>query len=133
MVIRERRMITIEQIPYSEARYSTHGDWVVDEFGNIHIRVSKELGEDGAFLVAIHELLEVYLCKKRGITTATVDAFDLTYEGDDPGADPKAPYFNEHKFATKIEKLLCKELGLDWDEYEAGLEKLVWAGDVKAS
>lgn len=64
------------------------------------------------FLVAMHEVIEAFLCKTRGVTQQRVDAFD-TGPGkdlDEPGDDPRAPYFHEHQFASKIEKLMAHEL-----------------------
>ncbi len=91
----------------------------------LHIKVSQELPPDEALLVALHELVEVTLCKKRCITEAQVDAFDMAYEknrtkGDhsEPGDHPDAPYRKEHFFATNIERLMAAELGVDWETYE---------------
>ena len=82
-------------------------------------------------LVAVHELVEVLLCKHRGITAAKVDAFDKAFEKarkpgneDEPGDDPKAPYRKEHFFATNIEALLSAELGVDWAKYEREINDL---------
>lgn len=79
-------------------------------------------------MIAVHELIEVLLCKAAGVTQEDVDKFDLNFEkkrkkGDDsePGDDPKAPYYKQHKFATKIERLLCKELGENWNWYETDI------------
>lgn len=64
-------------------------------------------------LVAVHELVELLLCHDRKITMSEIDKFDLAYEknrpaGDtsEPGNDPKSPYYEEHQFATKIEKIV---------------------------
>lgn len=82
-------------------------------------------------LVALHELIEVLLCKKRGITTEEVDAFDKAFEAnresdndDEPGDDPSAPYRREHFFATNIECLMSAELGVDFKTYEATVNAL---------
>lgn len=78
------------------------------------------------FLVALHEQIEYFLCRMRGIKEEDITNFDLEYEarreaGDltsEPGDDPLAPYNKEHVFATSIEKIVCKELGINWEEYE---------------
>jgi hypothetical protein len=36
----------------------------------------------------------------------------------EPGDDAKAPYHREHVFATKIERLLAVELGVNWRDYD---------------
>jgi hypothetical protein len=59
------------------------------------------------------------------VSPEAVDRFDRAYEakrkpGDDrePGDDAKAPYHREHVLATKIERLLAKQLGVDWTKYD---------------
>lgn len=86
---------------------------------------------DFEFLVAIHEFIEAYLCQKRGIEEPTITRFDVNFERsrikgntDEPGDNPEAPYFNEHQFATKIEKVMAKELGVNWKEYEKTVNDL---------
>lgn len=119
-------------IPHSEHRYPTVGDWrpgTPDE-----VIVSDMHNEDYEFLVMIHELLEFYLCKKRGIRDQDVTAFDVQFEkerdkglhtiADEPGDSPLAPYFREHQFATAIERVLARELGVDWDTYSDIVESL---------
>ena len=116
--------IIIETIPHKKQRYPTVGDWYFKK-GVLHIRVSKMSSWKNEMLVAVHELVEVLLCKDRGITTAQVDAFDKAFEKkrkpgneDEPGDDPKAPYRKEHFFATNIERLMAAELRVDWAKYD---------------
>jgi hypothetical protein len=115
----------METIPHSAQRYNTCGDWEINPDVSIEIRVSDMQNEDYAFLVAIHEAIEVWLCRKRGVTEDAVNAFDIAYEenrpeGDEsePGDHPDAPYRKEHFFATSIERLVAAELGVDWAEYD---------------
>lgn len=130
--------IMIETIPHDNQRYETVGDWVflappyVAE-GDLGISITvSELG-DWRYnaLIAVHELVEVLLCKQRGITQEAVDAFDKNFElnrpegnEDEPGDAPDAPYRKEHFFATNIEALLSAELGVNWQEYEAKVNSL---------
>jgi hypothetical protein len=79
----------------------------------------------------MHELVEAHLTEARGIRERVILKFDmnkLEQAGDkyqyDPGRDPKAPYHKEHMFAEKIEKMLAKEFGVDWKEYQAELDRL---------
>lgn len=123
--------IQLRTISHSQQRYPTVGDWEIGEDGSIVISVSDMGNEDYALLVAAHELIEVWLCRKRGISQQEVDAFDIEYEnnrpeGDfsEPGNDPRAPYQKEHQFATKIERELAKELGVKWRQYNATVEAL---------
>ena len=108
--------IIIEAVHPAEQRYDTLGDWFTDDQGNLVIRVSNSDGDvmaPQAFLVALHELVEVALCRSRGISEAAVDAFDMAYEGDgEPGDDPAAPYRREHGFASIVELMTARELGL---------------------
>lgn len=133
--------ISVEQVPHENQRYDTVGDWEFD--GDdllvnvselyLKIRVPKASStpvsinydiktvraEDSEFLVAIHEIIEAYLCKRAGITTEQVDAWDMNFMGDgEPGGDPGAPYFEQHKKAGIIEEILCSFLGLKWENHE---------------
>lgn len=131
--------IKIETIPHKEQRYPTCGDYFVGKGGSIQVKVSEELGDDSAFLVAIHELVELYLLRKRGVTMQEVDDFDIAYEkahreggtlegeridDSEPGDDPKAPYFKEHQFATALESLVAVELNVPWKEHADRVEAL---------
>lgn len=108
--------IIIEAVPQEQQRYDTLGDWFWDDAGNLVIRVTgaDPFDQDEAFLIALHELIEVKLCAKHGITQGEVDAFDLEYDGerDEPGDDPAAPYQREHRCAMMIEHTMAMMLGL---------------------
>ena len=123
--------IIIETIPHKSQPYSTCGDWRRDADGTLHIKVSQEIGDKFALLVALHELIEVTLCEEHGISCMEVDAFDKAYErtrpeNDDsePGDHPEAPYRKEHFFATSVERLMATELGVDWFEYSDKINQL---------
>lgn len=124
--------IFIRSKPHSEQRYDTCGDWEFDpKDGSLTITVSNLQDWRQEFCVAVHELIEVMLCKHRGITQEEVDNFDMAFEEvrqegntDEPGDDPLAPYRKEHFFATSIERLLAAELGVDWNEYEKAINSL---------
>lgn len=133
--------IVINTIDHSEQRYPTVGDWFREHNPSLNlclptefdrINVSDMQNEDYEFLVGLHELIEWYLCKKAGVTAAQVDEFDMIFEGDleaqkiytEPGDDPRAPYFLEHKFATHIEKQMAEQLGIDWETYDKAVEEL---------
>jgi len=123
--------IVIKTIPHDQQRYETVGDWKISENGDIEILVSDMGNEDYNFLVALHELIEVKLCQKRGITDDLVTAFDMAFEEkreegneDEPGDDPAAPYKTEHFCATNIERLISAELGVDWRTYDATVNAL---------
>jgi hypothetical protein len=63
--------IEIEAIDPAKIRYSTCGDWQWLEDGTLRIEVPDFRGnKDSAFLVAIHELVEAWLCNRDGITEA---------------------------------------------------------------
>lgn len=123
--------ILIKTIPHEMQRYETVGDWVFDGEGNITIFVSDMGDWKKEMLVAFHELAEVLLCKKRGITQELVDDFDMKFEqnrkfGDlsEPGDSQEAPYRREHFFATNVERLLAAELGVNWSLYDQTINEL---------
>lgn len=123
--------ILIETVPHSAQRYDSVGDYFDAADGTMHIKVSDMGNDDYTFLVAIHELAEAWLCKKRGITDEMITGFDMAFEdarkdGDvsEPGDDPSAPYQNEHNFATSIERMMCAALGIKWADYESAALRL---------
>jgi len=139
--------ILIETIPHKEQRYPTVGDWqwttadeagldkqaykhIPSQYGNeptLVIRVSSMSDWRHEALVAVHELIEVLLCKHSSITEQQVNEFDMTYEsfsGMEPGDDPKAPYHHQHRFASIVEELLAMELGVDWQTYDREVNSL---------
>jgi hypothetical protein len=126
--------IHIETIPHGEHRYPMVGDYWDDPDGTLQVRVS-EMGDPRyEFLVTIHELIEKELCRQRGISEPEITRFDLQFEeeckqglhdpDEEPGDDPSAPYHREHVFATKLERMLACEMGVDWDTYEEFLMEL---------
>lgn len=119
--------IIIETIPHTDQAYPTVGDYRYDEYGVLHIKVS-DLGDEYLeTLVAIHELIEERLIKKRGLSISVIDEFDINYEkergqglhreDDEPGFDINSPYLDEHTFATSIEMVICSKMGYNWINY----------------
>lgn len=109
--------IDIRFIPEEEMRYSTLGDWYY-EGGILHIRASDQDGPRAAFLVALHELCEAWLCHEAGIGQEAVDLFDLAFvaSSDDPDAEPgdlaDSPYRIQHRQAMMVEHLMALFCGV---------------------
>jgi hypothetical protein len=110
-------------------RYPTAGDYY-EENGSLVIEVYNQENEDKTFLVALHELVEQYLTKKRGITNEQIDEFDLGYENNrsedddtsEPGDHPDCPYRKEHRFAMIIEQMMAHEIGVDWQDHDKNIK-----------
>ena len=114
-------MISVRTVQGHQQRYPTAGDWYFT--GEImSVRVSKLDNQDFEFLVGLHEMVEAYLCRKRGIGEDVVTRFDKAHpDADEPGDMETCPYRREHQFAGIIERLMANELGVDWYEYEKAL------------
>ncbi|MDE1857455.1 MAG: hypothetical protein KGI26_00095 [Thaumarchaeota archaeon] len=119
-------VFTVAQLPHRKQRYETVGDWIPGK--PAQIRVSRMKDQRYVFLVALHEMIEYELCKMHGISDEEVVAFDVNFEAErrlnlhpmdaEPGDHPKAPYRNEHEFATMIEMMVAQKLGVSWSDYE---------------
>jgi hypothetical protein len=113
--------IQFKTIPAKKQRYETCGDYYPEK-GIWQFRVSNWTPEY-EFLVLMHEFTEWFLTQKRGINEKEISKFDIWFNEEglpgEPGDHPKAPYKKEHHFAEKVEKLLAKELGINWKKYEA--------------
>ncbi len=106
--------VEIRIIPAAEQRYDTLGDWWFDGEA-LQIRATEAEGHE-PFLIALHELVEAYLCKARGVDQSAVDLHDqfclnAGIDGE-PGDAPSAPYRREHRFAMLIEHMVAHELGI---------------------
>ena len=121
--------IIIETIPQKDQRYETIGDYWWDNDGNLQVRVSDVGNWKYEALVALHEMVEVLLCKDRNISEQSIMDFDLAFEKNrapndsdsEPGDDPAAPYGKEHRFSENLERLFAAELGVNWNKYDADL------------
>jgi hypothetical protein len=117
---------TITVIPYNDMAYPTAGDYrTVD--GVVEFKIAELESPDYEFFVLCHEVIEQYITQRRGISEESITYFDMTHpELDDPGNCPQAPYWREHTFAVRVEKLLSKELGIKWKTYDKSFSKLKW-------
>jgi hypothetical protein len=115
--------IHIHTIPHGSQRYNTVGDWVFsDEEKTLTIFVSALSDQKYEFLVALHELVEAYLCQCSGIPGEKVDQFDLGFiDGDEPGDKSDCPYRDQHSIASGIERTISGVLGIGWLDYEREL------------
>jgi len=128
--------IFCNSITHKNQRYETCGDYLYENlpgYGKAQKFFISRTIRDYEFLIFIHELVEWYLTLKRGIKEKDITNFDLTFEKEridgkwtyeEPGNDKRAPYRKEHIFATKIEKIVARELGVDWDEYDKTINEL---------
>jgi hypothetical protein len=121
-------MITIKFIPHKEQRYDTAGDyWMIKD--NLQIRISDMKDWRYSYLVLIHELVEIFLCRLAGVNYKDIDAFDLSYKGVDPGLSKGAPYHKQHMFAMVVERMMSKVMKVKWREYNKVLDNLKWRKD----
>lgn len=130
----DNKEINIKFINSKDQRYPTCGDfWETNN--SYEIRITKQDDPKNNMLILIHELVEAYLCKCRGIEFEDIDKFDIkwnqcggTDKADEPGNEGgkfklvgKAPYYNEHRFAENIERQLALENDIDWFTYSDNL------------
>ena len=134
--------IEIEVIPHEQQRYETAGDWYMRD-GVLVIKVSKLPNDSEGFMsfaIVIHELIEVALCKKAGVTQKMVDDFDMAYEKtrhpndfeSEPGDHAEAPYRDQHCFATAVERMFIAACKIAWVDYETAIYSLPDAPDKSA-
>jgi hypothetical protein len=117
--------INIKVLPRKRMRYRTCGDYW-EKRKSLEIRVVEQVNEDYEFLVAVHELVEFYITRKRGIKEEDIMKYDLDWEDrtdkvDEPGNQEDCIYKKEHRFAENLERLIAAELGIDWQLYDKEL------------
>lgn len=126
--------IIIRVIDPNNQRYPTCGDWLYDaEDEVLEIRISRMPDWKSELAVAIHEAVEAVECLDKDISEAEVTAFDLMFEKerddgkhgetDEAGDDKRAPYHRPHVHATFVEKEVCAQLELSWDEHDKNVNE----------
>jgi hypothetical protein len=112
--------ITLKTQAPEMLRYPTTGDWQFNEDGHLHVTVAvHEKNDRSAFLVALHEMVEAFLCNEAGIEEESVSEWDIAHpELAEPGDHQDAPYHKQHEVALEVEKLVARALGRDWDDHE---------------
>ena len=115
---------TVSKMRYPEG-VVTSGDWY--RIGETEVIDVERIGRKYGFLIALHELVEMELCRHAGVTQEMVDEFDFGFKGEDPGSDLKAPYHRQHFVATIVERIVAEALGFDWEVYcqETGLKNIL--------
>jgi hypothetical protein len=126
--------IRIKTIPHHFQEYDTVGNYWRDMSAGeevLEIRVSRISDRRYEFLVALHELIEAFVCDWRRIPYSKITRFDIHYgtarrrgEPVEPGESARAPYRREHRFAERIERIVARELEVDWPKYNAAVERL---------
>jgi len=85
-------------------RYVTTGDWeIIGDLVSITV-ADYGMRDENAFLVALHELVESFVCNKDGIKEKRV-----------------SDESTQHMIAADVERIVCNAMGIDWDEH-----KRVW-------
>lgn len=112
--------IEIKTVDPSAMRYPTAGDWEWLPDGALMLTVPEYGGNDvSVLLVAIHEMIEAYLCKRDGITDEMVTKFDTDNPLlEEPGDDLAAPYHKQHVIAMAIEKDCATATRTDWKAHD---------------
>lgn len=126
--------IVIETKPFSKMRYCTLGDYKIDNKGVLRITIADTGDDIFNELIAIHELLEELITRHRNIKEEDIFKFDLWVEEEvkagrypddaEPGEHPLSIYKKEHLFAEKIERMVAKELKINWKKYSKELNKI---------
>lgn len=121
--------ITIRTVPHEQVRCDQSGDWHVNNDGSVEVLVSDMNGSWRSELaVAIHELIEAFLCREAGVSDDDVTKFDLAFELErangkqtlraEAGDDERSCYRVQHQAANFVERAVCSVLGIDWEEHE---------------
>lgn len=120
--------VQIQTVKPPLIRHEQVGDWTYSEARpSFVVSVSSEVKTDESKLaVAIHELIEAFLCRRNKIEDGTVCQFDKMFESErkaghwkdeEPGDDPRSPYREQHQRATHVERAVCHALEITWENH----------------
>jgi hypothetical protein len=117
--------IRIEIVPdIASQRYPTSGDYFYEPDGTLVFRITEQVKDEYTTMILIHEMFEELTTRMNGITEQEIMDFDLEFEKNrtedsgEPGDDPNAPYFKYHVLATKVERMICKAIGISFKKYD---------------
>ena len=94
--------IIMETLPHVTQIYRTCGNYWVDEYVTIQIRVSETGNDDFNWLVFLHEAIVQKLCAHKNIKATD----------------------KEHLLAAGIEKIMASLLDIDWKKYDNTINEL---------
>jgi len=123
------KRIIIDFVESEDQRYPTCGDYI-EYPDHYHITVTKQVDTDRSLLIAFHEMVEYFLCTRRGIQENSITEYDIEWNKqleqgrelqDEPGNEPGCIYAKEHRFAENIERQIALEAGIDWLDYDSKL------------
>lgn len=124
----------IESVPLKLQRFITLGDYYFKK-GVRYFRITKTKNDLYDDIIFLHEFVEEITTRAKGIKEKEIMKHDLWFEGEvkkgnfpddaEPGEHKNAPYRRQHLFAEKIERMVIKELNIDWKEYSDYLNKLL--------
>jgi hypothetical protein len=120
--------IIIRTIDPENQRFSECGDWFYDADGHeLTIFISKMPDWRSEVAVAVHEFVEACACLDADIDQTDIDLFDKVYYNEhdegEAGDSKDAPYFKQHIGATFVEKEVCSQLKLGWEEHSKNVSQ----------
>ncbi len=110
--------INIKTVKPGTLPFNRVGDWTW-RGETLQISVNDMSEERYEWLLAVHEVVEAFLCKFRGITEQAIDKFDKDHNG---AWLPEGPGYPEHLFATGVESIIAAMVGITIDTYEKEIE-----------
>lgn len=119
--------IEIKSIDPAAIRYPTCGDWIWLPDGSLQIFVPDYANENSAFLVALHELAEAWMCRDAGISEESVSKWDIEHpDAPEPAEVEGSPYMDQHSIATQVEIRVAAGMGINWKNHDKWVQN---AGD----
>jgi hypothetical protein len=98
-------------------RYLDVGDWT-----ETYAKSVVHPDPRSAAAVLVHEIVEKLLCEFEGISVEEVDSDDaMILKGKKKLRQCR--YYKHHRTATKVERIICNSLKLDWKDHENNVDK----------
>jgi hypothetical protein len=134
MIKESFKKIEINFIPHKEHKFTTIGHWAVEN-EILKIWISEEICWQNKAAVLFHELIEVFICISKGITTAECDEFDELFEKEyengiwsksiEAGFDKRCPYRIGHIWGSRFERIVIFLLGASWKDCNKECDELM--------
>ena len=120
--------IRIKTVPERLIRNEQSGDWEYDDKQILSTVLENTYSPESELAIAIHELIEAWLCRRDKVTNKAVLLHDEIYERarkmglhpetTEPGDAEDSPYRLQHQAATHVERAVIAALGVRWEDHE---------------
>lgn len=124
--------LKITTVNHNKKRYNTVSDYFIGAEGEINLKISKFSDAKMEMIIAVAELAKILLCCNSEIDAEAIEDFGYAFDDSrklmdatNPFNDIDAPNYKQQIIANKLIRIMCKELDIDWNDYQKEISNLI--------